>query len=84
MPGPRVGEAPTERAAAAGAPGERAGDRVEDREPVLPPWARDRDTVAATARVLARRWAWRAGRALVVLPRVLVTLVAYSPRGWRG
>ncbi|MBN9791319.1 hypothetical protein DMP17_22310 [Pseudonocardia sp. TMWB2A] len=57
------------------------GGRAGDREPILPPWATDRETLRATAQVLAHRWVWRGGRALVALPRVLVMLVAYSPRG---
>lgn len=60
---------------------ERAPTRVEEREPVLPRWATDRETLRANTRVLARRWVWRAGRTLVQLPRVLAMLVAYSPRG---
>lgn len=57
------------------------GGRAGDREPILPPWATDRETLRATVQVLTRRWVWRGGRALVALPRVLVMLVAYSPRG---
>lgn len=76
----------TERAAAPGralarAWEDRAPARVEVGEPILPPWARDREALAGAARVMARRWMWQAGRALVALPRVLVMLVAYSPRG---
>lgn len=54
---------------------------VPDRGPMLPPWLTDRVTLAGTSRTVARRWAWRAGRLAIGLPRMLLLLVLYSPRG---
>ncbi|GAA2855524.1 FtsK/SpoIIIE domain-containing protein [Pseudonocardia halophobica] len=49
--------------------------------PILPVWLRDRLTFTSTAKLWARRNAYRSGRFTLHLPALLILLVLYSPRG---
>lgn len=53
----------------------------DDDAPILPMWLRDRATFTNAARVHARRHARRAARWATGLPRLLVLLILWSPRG---